>query len=77
MKNLKLTPNQEQKLTQAINAENAYKQQLQLSQQHFRNAESHRQSIFEMVLEAHNVDLKTLAEEGQIQIKDGHLLLPE
>lgn len=77
MKKLKLSPNQEQKLTQAINAENAYKQQLQLSQQHFRNASEHRQCIFEMVLENHNVDLKSLATEGQIQIQNGHLILPE
>lgn len=76
MNKLKLTPNQEQKLTQAISAENATLAQFNNAKNHLQNAQVHRQSILEMVLEAHNVDPKDIDPQGRFDISNGLLSIP-
>ena len=74
---LKLTKTQIEKLNKVLHEENVTRDNLQIVQQQHNTAVRARIDIFDMVLEAHNVEKSSIDEAGKITLKDGVLQLPE
>jgi hypothetical protein len=73
---IKLNPKQEQKLINAVNKEQSYKQQFLVAENQFREATKSRMDIFEMICDAHNVDV-SMVDTKTMSIRNHELILEE
>lgn len=77
MRTIKLTPSQTKNLTQAIQAQAQLEQSFRIAQAQLNSAANHRQGIFEMICEAHCIDVTTIDPQAKINVKDDMLTISE
>jgi len=77
MRTIKLTPAQDKNLTQAIQTQAQLEHQFRIAQAQLNSAANNKQGIFEMICEAHDIDIKTLDPQAKINVKDGLLTISE
>jgi putative NADH-flavin reductase len=70
---IKLNPIQKTKLMEAVQKENAYKQQFNTARMQLQEAMKSRQDIFEMICDVAGIDPKN--SEEQFQIKGDEIIL--
>lgn len=76
MQKIKLTPVQNKNLAQAFQDEANAQNQRNTAQALLNNAANYRQSIFEMILEAHGIDPKKLDPAEKFNLsKEGYLTI--
>ena len=75
MKQIKLTPVQQQKMIRALQKEAALKEQKVTAERLHSDAVQSRQDTLEMIADAHGINLKQY--QDNVQLKDGVLILQE
>lgn len=75
---IKPTPTQIQKLKEAHDREVSLQEQAETAVRLVNSARKQRQDIFEMILDAHGIDKKTISPKATINLDDkGYLILGE